>query len=165
MAVAESEVSDIVQDAYLKLAQLEGFSHIRSGRAYFFATARSVLLDKIRRDRIVRIDSLSEMDALGLVDDDPGPERRASARLELQRVARLIADLPDRCREIFEMRRVYGLPQREIAERMGLPEYIIEAQAVRGLRLLMKAVAKQESEWADGLQNLESGDVDEQQNG
>src|SRR3546814_12814864 len=74
--------------------------------AYFFATARSVLLDKIRRDRIVRIESLSEMDALGLVDDDPGPERRASARLELQRVGRLIADLPDRCREIFEMRRV-----------------------------------------------------------
>src|SRR3546814_10073312 len=56
--------------------------------AYFFATARSVLLDKIRRDRIVRIESLSEMDALGLVDDDPGPERRASARLELQRVGR-----------------------------------------------------------------------------
>ncbi len=165
MAVAENEIGDIVQDAYLKIAHLEGVGHIRSGRAYFFATARSVLLDKIRRDRIVRIESLSEMDALGLVDDDPGPERRASARLELQRVGRLIADLPDRCREIFEMRRVYGLPQREIAERLGLPEHIIEAQAVRGLRLLMKAVAKQESERELGRNNVEAGNGDEQRNG
>ena len=165
MAVAENEIGDIVQDAYLKIAHLEGVGHIRSGRAYFFATARSVLLDKIRRDRIVRIESLSEMDALGLVDDDPGPERRASARLELQRVSQLIADLPDRCREIFEMRRVYGLPQREIAERLGLPEHIIEAQAVRGLRLLMKAVAKQESERGLGRNNVEADNGDEQRNG
>ena len=84
---------------------------------------------------------MTEAEALTLVDEDPGPERRVSARMELDRVQMLIAGLPDRCREIFEMRRIQGLPQREIAVRMNLPEHTVEAQAIRGLKLIMKAIA------------------------
>lgn len=144
MAVAEDEISDIVQDAYVKIAKLDSVAHIRSGRSYFFTTARTMLLDRIRRERIVRIDSMTEMEALRLADDDPGPERRVSARMELDRVRRLIEALPDRCREIFELRRVQGVPQREIAERLGIAEHIVEAQAVRGLKLILKALAHDE---------------------
>lgn len=141
MAVPEEEISDIVQDAYLKISNLDSVAHIRSGRGYFFATARTVLLDRIRRDRIVRIDSMTEMEALTLADEAPGPERRVSARLELERVRLLIAALPERCREIFELRRIQGVPQREIAERLGISEHTVEAQAVRGLKLILKAIA------------------------
>lgn len=144
MAVPEDEISDIVQDAYVKIAKLDSVAHIRSGRSYFFTTARTMLLDRIRRERIVRIDSMTEMEALRLADDDPGPERRVSARIELERVRRLIEALPDRCREIFELRRVQGVPQREIAERLGIAEHIVEAQAVRGLKLILKALAQDE---------------------
>jgi RNA polymerase sigma factor (sigma-70 family) len=146
MAVPEDEVGDIVQDAYVKIARLDDVSHIRSGRAYFFSTARSVLLDRIRHDRIVRIDSLTEADMLALADDDPGPERRASARQELERVRQLIAELPERCRVIFEMRRIEGVPQREIAERLCVPEHTVEAQAIRGLKLILKAIAGESME-------------------
>ncbi len=141
MAVPEEEISDIVQDAYLKISKLDSTGHIVNARGYFFATARTMLLDRIRRERIVRIDSMTEMEALTLADEDPGPERRVSARLELERVRRLIAALPERCREIFELRRIQGVPQREIADRLGVPEHIVEAQATRGLKLILKALA------------------------
>jgi len=143
MAVPEDEISDIVQDAYVKIAKLDSVTHIRNGRSYFFTTARTMLLDRIRRERIVRIDSMTEIEALRLADDDPGPERRVSARLELERVRRLIDGLPERCREIFELRRVEGVSQREIAARLGLPEHIVEAQAARGLKLILKALARE----------------------
>jgi RNA polymerase sigma-70 factor (ECF subfamily) len=148
MAVPEEEISDIVQDAYLKISNLDSVAHIQNSRAYFFTTARTVLLDRIRRERIVRIDSMTEMEALTLADDDPGPERRVAARLELERVRLLIAALPDRCREIFELRRIQGVSQREIAERLGVPEHTVEAQAIRGLKLILKAI-----EGADGGDN------------
>jgi RNA polymerase sigma-70 factor (ECF subfamily) len=141
MAVPEQEISDIVQDAYLKISQLESVTHIRSGRGYFFTTARMALLQRIRRERIVRIDSLTEIEALTLADDGPDPERQVSGRLELARVRGLIEGLPDRCREIFELRRIQGIPQRKIAERLGVPEHTVEAQAVRGLKLILKALA------------------------
>lgn len=83
------------------------------------------LLQRIRHERIVRIDSMTEVEALSLGDDAPGPERRVSARFELERVRRLIAVLPERCREIFELRRVKGVPQHEIAEALGILEHIV----------------------------------------
>jgi RNA polymerase sigma factor (sigma-70 family) len=141
MAVSEQEIGDIVQDAYLRIAQLDSVAHINSGRAYFFTTARMAYLQRIRRERIVRIDSMAEMESLNLVDEDPGPERRASGRQELARVRGLIAALPDRCREIFELRRIEGVPQREIASRLGIPEHTVEQQATRALKLILKALA------------------------
>jgi RNA polymerase sigma factor (sigma-70 family) len=159
MAVPEQEIGDIVQDTYLKLAKLDDVSHIRDGRAYFFSAARTVFLDRIRRDRIVRIDSLTEVDSLALADDTPDPEQRVSARLELERVRRLIDALPDRCRDIFRMRRIQGLPQREIARRMGVSEEIVEAQAIRGLKLILKAIAD------EGRAGDEDRSVDERRDG
>jgi RNA polymerase sigma-70 factor (ECF subfamily) len=142
MAVPEEEISDIVQDAYVRIAQLDGVEHIRNGRAYFFATARAVLLQRVRRNKIVRIDSMTEAEALKLHDEDPGPERYVSARLELARVKALIDALPHPCREIFMLRRIEGVPQREIAERLGLAEHNVEAQARRGLKLILRGLAE-----------------------
>lgn len=140
MAVPEQEIGDIVQETYLQLTKLDSIGHIRSGRAYFFTTARTVLLMRIRHERIVRIDSMTEMQALTLADETPGPEQQVSARMELERVRRIIEDLPERCREIFELRRIQGVSQREIAEQLGIPEHTVEQQAVRGLKLIRKAL-------------------------
>ncbi|RYY28498.1 MAG: RNA polymerase sigma factor [Sphingomonadales bacterium] len=146
MVSSADQVDDIIQDAYLSLSRLESVAHIRNGRAYLFTTARSVLLQKLRRERLVRIDSLTELHLLTLEDDAPDPERDVGAKRELDRVRRLIAALPDRCREIFELRRVQGLPQREIAARLDLPEHTIEQQAIRGLKIIMRAIADEERE-------------------
>jgi RNA polymerase sigma factor (sigma-70 family) len=143
MAVPEEEISEIVQDAYVKIAQLDRVSHIENGRAYFFTAARSVLLQRVRRDRIVRIEAMTEMEALTLSDDDPGPERRVSARMHLEHVRALIEALPEPCRKIFELRRIHGVPQRDIGERLGIPEHTVDAQARRGLKLILRALAEE----------------------
>lgn len=140
MAVPQEEIDDTVQDAYVRIAQLDSVAHIRNGRAYLFTTARSAMLQRIRRERIVRIDSMTEIEALTIEDMAPGPDRQVSARMELEHIRNLIEGLPDRCREIFRMRRIEGVPQREIAARMGVAEHIVEAQAVRGLKLILKAL-------------------------
>ena len=82
MAISEDEISDVVQDAYLKISKLSTVAHIRNPRSYLYSTARSVLLDRFRRASIVRIDAVAEIEAFGFADDAPSPERRANARLD-----------------------------------------------------------------------------------
>lgn len=144
MGVPATEIDDIVQDAYVALARLDTMSHIHNPRAYFFTTARHALLQRVRHERIVRIDTLTEAQALVIADDEPDPHRQTSARLELARVRRLIDLLPERCREIFLLRRVQGVPQREIAHRLGVSEAVVEAQAIRALKLILKAIEKED---------------------
>ncbi|HEX6865594.1 MAG TPA: sigma-70 family RNA polymerase sigma factor [Caulobacteraceae bacterium] len=143
--VSDSELEDIVQEAYCRLLALKGTSHIASPRAYFFTTARAVVIDHVRRSRVVRMETVTEIDALNVVLDEPSPERVAAGRRELERVRRLIAALPERCRRVFELRKIEGMPQREIASVLGVTETIVENDVVKGQRLILKALAEGET--------------------
>lgn len=140
------DVEDIVQECYCRLSLLDSIDTISAPRAYLFMVARNVALQQMRRARIVRIEALTEIDTLHLASDAPSPERIASGRQELARVRALIAALPDRCRQIVEMRKIEGLSQKEIAQRLGVSERIVENEASRGLRAVLRQLIGQDPE-------------------
>lgn len=140
-APAALEVDDIVQEAYAVLAGLEEVAHIANPRAYLFTVARSVMLQQLRRARIVPMVAVAEVERLGVLVDDITPEASAAAGEELGRTGAAIASLPGKCREAFVLRRVEGLPQREIARRMGISENTVEKHIGKALRLLVRALA------------------------
>lgn len=139
-APATMEVDDIVQEAYAVLAGLGEVAHVLNPRAYLFTVARSVMLQQLRRARIVPIVAVAEVERLGILIDEITPEARAVTGEELRRTGALIASLPDKCRQAFVLRRVEGLPQREIAKRMGISENTVEKHIGKALRLLMDAM-------------------------
>jgi len=142
---AAGDVDDILQETYCRLAALSTIDHIGEPRGYFFQAARSVALEQIRRARVVRIETVSEIEALDLALEEPSAERIVSGRRELERVRGLIAALPDRCRRIFELRKIEGVSQREIAQRLGVSENVVENEAVRGLRAILAAMTEQDA--------------------
>lgn len=136
---ARLEADDVVQETWAVLASLESVRDIRSPRAYLFTVARSIILQHIRRARIVPIEAVADIDQLQMSDELQSPERRVAGHQELRRLAAQIADLPDRCREAFILRKVHGLSQREIAERMAISENTVEKHIGKALRLLIGA--------------------------
>lgn len=141
---APHDIDDIVQEGYCRLAALATVSHIQNGRAYFFQTVRSIAIERVRRARVVRIDSVPEIEALSIVDHEPSPERIVASRRELSRVQALIDGLPERCRQIFMLRRIQGMSQRDIARLLGVTENVVETQSMRGLRLILQALSEGE---------------------
>ncbi len=137
--IAPSDVDDVIQDAYCRLAALDDVEHITSPRAYLFQVARSLVLNRLRRARIVRIEAVAEFDTLNLVGDDPSPERIIGARRDLIRALEAIVELPERCRRIFEMRKIEGVPQKEIARRLGVTERVVENDVMKAIRCVLKA--------------------------
>lgn len=137
-----NDVDDVIQEAYCKLAGLSSVAHIEHGGAYFFATARSIMLQRVRRQKTVLIDVARDMDFLESYEaDEPSPERVIGGRRELQRVLRLIADLPATCQRVIELRRIQGLSQRETARILGVTENVVENHSKRGLRMILNALA------------------------
>jgi RNA polymerase sigma-70 factor (ECF subfamily) len=135
-----SDVDDVIQEAYCQIAELDTIGHIRNGRAYFLTAARSILLQRLRRERVVRIEAVTDIDTLRVVDEDPSPEQVTGARRELERVLGLIAMLPPVCRQVIELRRIHGFSQRETARRLGVSESVVENNSIRGLRAILKAL-------------------------
>jgi RNA polymerase sigma-70 factor (ECF subfamily) len=131
------EADDLVQEAYATLAELDSVEHIHNPKAYLFQTAYSIALQLLRRDRVVSILAIADVEELQMCADSPGPEQQAASREELRRVAAAIEGLPPQCGEVFRLRKVEGLSQREVANRMSLAESTVEKHMGRATRLLM----------------------------
>lgn len=130
------DIDDVIQETYAVFASMARMDGIRNPRAYLFQVAHSQVLRSIRSARVVSIQALEELGGFDPADEGVGPEQQAIERDELRRLAESIALMPGKTREAFILRRVRGLPQREIAARMGISESTVEKHIARGLRLL-----------------------------
>jgi RNA polymerase sigma-70 factor (ECF subfamily) len=92
--IAADQVDDLVQETYAVLATRADVSGIQNPRAYAFQVARSILLQQLRRARVVTLGTLADLDQLGEVADLPTPEQHAVARDEYARVVQAIAQMP-----------------------------------------------------------------------
>jgi DNA-directed RNA polymerase specialized sigma24 family protein len=99
----------------------------------FYRTMNSVRQDYWRREQqeIVGVN-----DAAAGLRYDPGPERRASAREELERVLKLLSDDRNTCEIAVAM--ASGEKPAEIRERLGLTETEYDSALKRIRRKLMK---------------------------
>ena len=52
----------------------------------------------------------------------------------------LISQLPDRCRSVFQLRKIEGLSQKEIAAKLGVTETIVENDVAKGMRIISRAL-------------------------
>jgi len=136
----DQDIDDVIQEAYCRLAAMDDVTHVSNGRAYLFQTTRNIVLEQARRSKIVRIDNVTDMSSLSIVDEAPPLDRVVAGARELQRVEQLIENLPLKCRQIFVLRRIHGVSQREIAQMLGITQAAVEKQATRGLRLIMKGM-------------------------
>lgn len=130
------DVDDIVQETYARLSTVESVDNIHNIRNYTFQAAHSVIITHLRHSRIVSIQSVAHLEALETISPEPDPECQTADRDELRRLAEAIANLPVKIRTVFVLRRIDGLSQREVAERLGLSESTVEKHMSKGFRAL-----------------------------
>ena len=141
----QAEVADLRQEIYVRIYENAGrtprsLPTLAKAKSLLFVTARHLIIDRIRRERIVSIDYSQDFEALNVLVDEISPEHRLSARQELRQLSEALDQLSDNCRAVVWLRRVEGLSQKDAAERLGMNEGALEGYLVRGLRALTKAV-------------------------
>jgi RNA polymerase sigma factor (sigma-70 family) len=132
-----SDVEDVLQETYARLLSLNDAAraNVREWRGFLFATARNVALDRLRKARVVSLDALAEIEGLHVIDEQLTAFEQLSARQELAMLAQAIASLPERCRQVLTLRKLYGLSQKEISRQLGIAESTVEKHVAHGVRL------------------------------
>lgn len=137
-----TDLDDIMQEAFSKVCQAHQTVGITSPRAFLFTTARNLALDRLRRHQIVKIESLAEIESLSVYSDKDGVAETVAKNQELELLTQAIQSLPDRCRQVLTLRKIYGISQREIAVQLGITEHTVEAQVGIGVRKCAKFLAR-----------------------
>lgn len=111
---------DVVQDAYLKLVDGPAVRKADRPIGYCCQVVRNLALDYCRRHKVEATYRTFDVDVEVL--DVPGPaspDRMMGERQVIHAIDKVLAGLAPRTRLVFELYRLEGLTQREIATRLG----------------------------------------------
>jgi RNA polymerase sigma-70 factor (ECF subfamily) len=78
------------------------------------------------------------------LDEKAQVEEIVNSHQELALLAEVVGELPKRYRQVFTLRRVYGLSQREIAQHLGISETTVEQLLARAVRRCAAALFARE---------------------
>ncbi len=122
------DVEDIVQDCFLKTIVANGKRPINSPKSYLFTAARNQAINHSKRMETRGENVLARIEEFDVLDSETDVVEDVAHKQELEILEEAIKSLPARCREIFELRKVHGLSQQEIAERLGLSVFTVYHQ-------------------------------------
>ncbi len=132
------DVENLVAESLARAYAAKDIARIRSGRGYLFTIARHLLLDAARRDTIVSLDFVADLDTLRSADS---LETVLTVRDELRRLHAIVETLPDQPRRVFLLRRVYDYSPGEIAAELALSVSTVEKHLAKAIRLVAKGLA------------------------
>jgi len=136
----KADIADLRQEVYMRVYEAAQKQIPEQAKAFVLMTARNMLIDRVRAERVIPIDVVNDLEALGVASDRPGPDHTVLARDALRRLQAALEHLPTREREALMFRKLDGLSRREIATRMGISEVTVKTHITRGLRALADAL-------------------------
>ena len=129
------DIDDFMQEAFLQSFAAELRTDIRNPKAFVFEVAKNVALAEYRKSKRSPTERLEDFGGADLILDE-GQSSAADdldGRRKLAFFARAVAQLPPKCREAFLMRRIDGLPYKQIANRMNISVSAVEKHVATGL--------------------------------
>ncbi len=109
-----TDAEDVTSETFVRAWARRDDIRTETLKAYLFAIARNVYLDRQRKDRRrVKLEDIH-------TDPSPGPDRKTESRLELHRVEQVLRGMHECDRTAFILRVRHELPYAEIARVLGI---------------------------------------------
>jgi len=140
------DIVDLRQDVYVRVYEAAEAGLPANPKAFVFAVARNLLIDRARHKQVAAIVALAPSGELPDHVDELCPERYAMGRQEIEFLEQAFSDLPPKCREVVQLRKIAGLSQRDVAVQLGITEGTVEKQIAKGIRFLAAALGAHGSE-------------------
>lgn len=110
---------DVVQETFLRLIRARDTAMPDNVTAWLFAVCRNVTTDHLRRHRLVQFHwELPEVEA----EDLGSPAERLAEAERTRRLAAMVAELPERERELVRLKFQAGLSYREMERITGISQ-------------------------------------------
>jgi RNA polymerase sigma-70 factor (ECF subfamily) len=142
-----SDAEDLLQELWIRV-QRQPPVEVQHARAYLFRMAQNLLTDRMRarQRRMTRerrwsdeaTDFAPSMSAQ--VDHAKTAEQLMLEREDIATLASAIASLPDGARRAFELHKIDGVSQLEVADRLGISKSGVEKHMAVAIKYLRRAL-------------------------
>lgn len=141
---SQQDIEDILQETYINTYKSSLKQEIHFPKAFMVKTAirlanRSIkLAQRISSDEDIHQhsdESQSYYDASSFVSRT---EQEVLNKEDFGFLCEAVNELPEQCRKVFVMKKIYGLSQRQIAEKLSISESTVEKHVAKGLLRTMR---------------------------
>ena len=130
----EADARDAVQDLYVKLWNRKEIDrNILNPKAFGITILKNICLDRLRKARSTS--TLDEADPAGSPEETDGP---VIGKETLEKVGAALGSLPEKMRELLEMRVFRGMPYWKISRETGMSEVNVRVHISKARKLLRK---------------------------
>jgi RNA polymerase sigma-70 factor (ECF subfamily) len=159
LRVYNLDTEDVIQEVYTRMLSVPSLETIRHPKQYAIRTAKAIIIDHVRHSRVVSIVSAGRSENIDVPEREASAEQRLEFQEEVAAVEAALAGLSEKCRMTLLLRRVEGLSQKEVAQRLGVSEKMIEHHMTDAIRCLIKTFGRGgKSRSQTSNISLESGD-------
>ena len=131
-----ADAEDVLQTVFLRLVRREEGADLGPGApSYLYRAALNAALDVVRGRLRAGLESLDDRSSTA-VDPAAGPERQRAGRELGVALRRALATLAPRLAEVFVLRYLEGLDNREIGRLLGTSQGVVAVQLHRARRRL-----------------------------
>lgn len=138
------DANDLAQEAFLRMYKFQQSRRLDNARAFLFKTANNLVVDQMRRasvhNKYLSFERLPEQSDEENDKFAPSAERTVSAEQELDRIYKVVNQMPEKVRSAFLMHRGKDLSYSQIATEMDVSTSMVEKYIVQALRILRKEV-------------------------
>lgn len=127
-----NNIDDMVQDSFVQLVRAHKARPIDCVRAYLFTIASNTAKALLRRPKIFATNPLTDSTVLNVAEENGDVAEKVCTREETAILVEAIDALPGRCREVFILRKLRRVPQKEIARQLGISEQTVQVHVARG---------------------------------
>jgi RNA polymerase sigma factor (sigma-70 family) len=125
---SEQEAKEVAQETYVRLLQMQDPGTPGLLRAYLFKTATNLAIDRLRHRKVrhraeEQPGSFDDSDTVRSEFDDPA--KQLLAREQADQLLGYLQELPIKCQHVFNLHRFEGVPQHEVASRLGFSERMV----------------------------------------
>lgn len=138
------DIEDIAQEAYLRAYVAEQSRGIDQPEAYLYRSARNLALTKLTQKTRQMTDLIDDLGPAVVLGGDAPLEEHLEAEESLGLHCEAVAHLPEKCKQVYILRKVYGLTHKEIAERMALSVSSVEKYMLKGVLACRTYVERRE---------------------
>ncbi len=127
------DIEDVAQEAYLRAYVAEQKKEIEQPKAFLFRIARNLALTQLTRKSKQITDYIEDSADSVVIEGGATVDSEVEAQQSFGLYCEAVAALPEKCRQVFLLRKVHGLPHKEIAERMSMSVSSVEKYLRRGV--------------------------------
>lgn len=130
---APGEIEDLVQEVFLRLARQRELTAVRFIEPYLFQTASRVLTDHVRAITSRRRKDHEPYEEDAHATAVSSAESVITDRQTVTQLLKALAELPEKTRTVFMLRRWDELPNADIARMLGVSVSAVEKHITRAL--------------------------------